>query len=173
MTAKEFILDFHSNRDLKLYCKKIIESPELVEGIIELILTNSEYPISEYASWILTHVVKSDKKLLIPFQNVLIDFILTENKNQSVLRNCTNIIQGLDLSEYKESELIERYIDFIKNSNNKVALQVYSMQNLSRFVKKYPELKLELIAILEIYYIERSAAYKAGVRNFVKAVKKC
>lgn len=173
MTAKEFILEFHSNRDLKLYNSKILKSPQLVEGIIKLIVNKEEYPISEYASWILTHVVKSEKNLLIPFQNELIDFILTENENQTVLRNCTNIIQCLDLIEYKESELIERYIDFIKNSNNKVALQMYSMQNLSKIVLKYPELKQELIAIFELFYIERSPAYKAGVRNFIKAVKNC
>jgi hypothetical protein len=173
MTAKEFIVEFHSNRDLKLYNSKILEDSKLVEGIIKLIINKEEYPIAEYASWILTHTVKSDKQLLIPFQNELIDFILTENNNQSVLRNCTNILNELPLSIYKEGELIERYIDFIKNSQNKVALQVYSMQNLSRFVVNYPELKEELIAIVELYYIERSAAYKAGVRNFIKAVKKC
>ena len=173
MTAKEFIVEFHSNRDLKLYNSKILEDSKLVEGIIKLIINKEEYPIAEYSSWILTHTVKSDKQLLIPFQNELIDFILTENDNQSVLRNCTNILNELALSTFKEGELIERYIDFIKNSQNKVALQVYSMQNLSRFVVKYPELKEELIAIVELYYIERSAAYKAGVRNFIKAVKKC
>ena len=172
MTAKDFILEFHSNRDLKLYNSKVLESPDLIKGIIELIIKKEKYPISEYASWILTHTVKSNNQLLIPFQNELIDFILTENDNQSVLRNCTNVIHLLPLSSYKESELIERYINFIKNSDNKVALQVYSMQNLSRIVKKYPELKQELIAIIEMYYIERSAAYKAAVRNFIKAVKK-
>jgi len=173
MTAKEFILEFHSNRDLKLYNSKVLASPNLIKGIIELIINKEEYPISEYASWILTHTVKSNAMLLQPFQNELIDFILIENNNQSVLRNCTNILNELPLLVYKEGELIERYIDFIKNNNNKVALLVYSMQNLSRFVVKYPELKQELIAIIELFYIERSAAYKAGVRNFIKAVKKC
>ena len=172
MTAKDFILEFHSNRDLKLYNSKILNSPHLVKGIVDLIINKEQYPISEYASWILAHVVKSNKNLLIPFQNELIDIILTENDNQTVLRNCTNIIQNMDFIEYKESQLIERYIDFIKNSNNKVALQMYSMQNLSKIVVKYPELKQELIAIVEMYYIERTVAYKAGVRNFIKAVKK-
>jgi hypothetical protein len=172
MTAKDFILEFHTSRDFKLFSSKVIQSPYLLEGIIELIINKTEYPFSEYSSWLLTHVVKENKDLLIPFQKEIMDLIIAGNNNQTVLRNCTNVMISIPLITYKESELIECYIGFIKNSNNKVALQVYSMYNLVKFVKKYPELKTELTSIVELYFQERSPAYKGGVKNFLKGIKK-
>ena len=91
----------------------------------------------------------------------------------SIGSNNLNLSSLLDNEiEDKESELIDRLIYFIQNNDNKVALQVYSMYNLVKFVKKYPELKIELVALIQIYNNERSAAYKGAVRNFLKRVKK-
>lgn len=97
---------------------------------------------------------------------------MLKNQNQSVLRNCVNVLQFLKGFDYKETELLDRFISFIKEGENKVALQVYSMYCLVSYVQKYPELKSEFVSIIELFVTERSAAYKGGVQNFLKMTKK-
>jgi hypothetical protein len=119
----------------------------------------------------LTHVVQEKPEYLKSFQTQIIDVVLQDN-NQSVLRNCVKILLHSESSNYRESELLERYIGFVKDNDNKVALQVYSMYCLIGFVKKYPELKEELISIFQLNISEKSAAYKGGVKKFMKMTKK-
>jgi hypothetical protein len=171
MTTKDLILKFHQSRDIKFYTNYFIQNPNKIGEIISLIEKKEKYPFSEYGSWILTHISKLEPSLILPFEKQLVDIVLNEVENQSVLRNCTNVLLLIPAISYKESELMDRLISFIKNSENKVALQVYSMYNLVKFVKKYPELKGELILILNMFYNERSVAYKAGVNKFLKIIK--
>lgn len=172
MTTKDLILEFHQSRNFKFYTNFFIQNPNHIGEIISFIEKKEKYPFSEYGSWLLTHIVKLDQSCILPFEKQLIDIVLNEVENQSVLRNCMNVLQFLPINSYKESELIDQLISFIKNGKNKVALQVYSMYNLVKFVKKYPELKDELSIIINMFYSERTAAYKAGFNNFLKRIKK-
>jgi hypothetical protein len=171
MTTKDLILKFHKSRDIKFYTNYFVQNPNQIVEIISLIEKKEKYPFSEYGSWLLTHIVKLEPSLILPFEKQLIDIVLNEVENQSVLRNCSHILLLIPTISYKESELMDRLISFINNSENKVALQVYSMYNLVEFVRKYPELKTEVTSIVEIYFQERSAAYKAGVNKFLKRIK--
>ena len=171
MTTKDLILKFHQSRDVKFYTNYVIQNPNQIGEIISLIEKKEKYPFSEYGSWLLTHIVKLEPSLILPFEKQLVEIILNEIENQSVLRNCTNVLLLIPSITYKESELMDRLISFIKNSENKVALQVYSMYNLIEFVRKYPELKTEITSIVEMYFQERTAAYKAGVNKFLNRIK--
>ena len=121
------------------------------------------------SSWILTHIAKSNPELIQPFYEKLVD-ILFITENQTVLRNCTNILYHLNPTEYKESELIDQLIQFIQNNNNKVALQVYSIYFITHFVKKYPELFEEVRSIIELNSHNHSPAYNVAIRNFRKLI---
>jgi hypothetical protein len=171
MTTKDLILKFHQSRDIEYYTNYFIQNPNQIGEIIYIIEKQEKYPLSEYGSWILTHIVKAEKESILPFEKQFIDIFLTKVENQSVMRNCMNVLQFLPNISYRESELLDKLIVIIKNGENKVALQVYSMYNLVRFVNKYPELKTELTSIVELYFQERSAAYKAGVKIFLKRIK--
>jgi hypothetical protein len=50
----------------------------------------------------------------------------------------------LKIDDYKESELLDRLMEFVKDGENKVALQIYSIQLFIQYIQKYPELKDEL-----------------------------
>lgn len=172
MTEIEIIQEFNQTRDFKRWTNFYLQNPKLINELVDVIVRKEKYPIAEYSSWLLTHIVKAKKEILYDFEKQFIEIIFNENNNQTVLRNCVNVLQFIPISNYKESELIDRYINFIQNSNNKVALHVYSMSNLLNMVNKYPEIKTEIVSIIETYYTERSPAYKFAVRSFLKNTKK-
>ena len=169
MNLKDELLIFHQSRDLKSFTKSLIDEPIKIEKLVNVISNLEEYPFKEMSSWILTHFAKSNPELVQPFYEKLVD-ILFKTENQTVLRNCTNILYHLNPTDYKEGELIDQLIEFIQNNNNKVALQVYSIYFITHFVKKYPELFEEVKSIIELNSKNHSPAFNVAIRNFRKLI---
>ena len=167
MNTKELVLGIRTNRNFEELQAYFSSHPKKLDELVELVINQEAYPISEYGSWILLHHSKYYPEQLRRYYNAFVDLVFN-SKNQSVLRNVVNIIQRLGICEYRESELIDRLISFIRDAENKVALHVYSIYVLAQFVQKYPELKSEIQEVIALNNIEKSAAYKIAMRNFDK-----
>jgi len=172
MSFEEVFLNFHKKRDFKFAIAYFEKNRGEIKLLVDFITSKKAYPYAEYASWLLVHLTQFDESLVEEFHKDFIDTVLKEESNQTVLRNCVNILVQFDLIEYKEGELIDRLISFVQNGDNKVALQVYSIQMFVKYLFKYPELKEEFTSIVELYREGRSAAYQSAVRTYHKKVKK-
>lgn len=140
-----------------------------VDTLVRITANLEEYPLKEYASYALTHLQKSGLDLA-AYRNIFIDTLFIAD-NQSVLRNLTSILYKLPFNSYRESELLDLLLSFVKNPKNRVALHVYSIYNLIHLVHKYPELKEEVRMVIDESQVEKRAAYKIAVRNFEKAIQ--
>ena len=172
MSFEEVFTDFHKKRDFKFAIAYFNKNRREVGLLVDFVTSKKAYPYAEYASWLLVHLTQFDESLVEEFHKDFIDTVLKEESNQTVLRNCVNILVQFDLIEYKEGELIDRLISFVQNGYNKIALQVYSIQMFVKYLFKYPELKEEFTSIVELYREGRSAAYQSAVRTYHKKVKK-
>lgn len=161
----------YKTRDFTKVAEKFIQDPSLLPELIEVATSDLKHPYPEYASWLLIHVVKKTPEIVEPFQSSLIDTIL-RSKNQSVLRNLTNVCVELPLIEYRESEFLDRLIELLKDDSNKVALFVYSIYKLIQFTLKYPEIKHEILGIIELKQSrEIQPSIKIAIRNYLKSTK--
>lgn len=150
MTPREIILQLKDDRFARQsILTHFIKNKARIEEMITLATTKDDYPVQEHSSWILIHATIENSSLIEPYQDKIIDAFL-DSTNQSTLRNLCNVIGKLSLSEYKEGELLDALIAHLKNVDNKVALQVYSLEKINQFVKKYPEIKSEVKEIIEL-----------------------
>ncbi len=167
---RQLVLDIRYERDktnlIKYFSKHQDQLPELINLILQL----DEYPYKEYSSWLLVHLLKSKKFELNHYYPEFVD-LLFKTDDQTVLRNVTNCISMMPITDYRESELIDLLINFIKDYENKVALQVYSMKLLVQFVKKYPELKVEILEIIDLHAEGKTVAYTVARRHFMEKTK--
>jgi hypothetical protein len=162
----DFVLaDFKENRSLKNVLPVLKKNKHLVDELVQLVELEAPYPKSEYASWILTHLAKEDRSFLDVYKEKIIDCILN-SKNQSVLRNLVGTLNSLSYCSYKESELIDTLFNFLLDKSNKVALHVYSIYLLQRYLIVYTELKNELDAILSTFDQNCSPAMKVAIRKY-------
>ena len=167
MTVLELIDAHYKTREFTHFASDFIAGKYDLKELVDLATSQLAHPYPEYASWMLQHVVKKAPKLVEPFQAQLIDCILVST-NQSVLRNLTNITVSLPLIEYREAEYLDRLIEFLKDDSNKVALFVYGLYKLIQFTKKYPEIKTEINAIIELKQAPLQPSIRIGIRNFLK-----
>jgi hypothetical protein len=77
------------------------------------------------------------------------------------------------LTDYRESDFLDALIMHVKSEENKVALRVYGLYKLVAFVERYPEIKPEVDAVIELIQEHpMSPALRVGIRNFDKMCRK-
>jgi hypothetical protein len=147
-----------------------LENQKYLEELARIACSDMKHPYPEYASWLLLNVCKKEKALIEPFLEQIIDRVLSTS-NQSVLRNLTNILNFFPISKYREGELLDKLIQFIKNDSNKPALFVYSIYVLAKYTLKYPDIKSEILGIIENKQNALTPAIRIGIRNYHSLTK--
>lgn len=171
MSVKQLIEQNYKTREFTKLADLFILDPSLLDELVAIATTELPHPYPEYASWLILHIVKKAPELIEPYQALFINRILVST-NQSVLRNLTNASVSLPLIPHKESEYLDRLIQFISDDSNKVALFVYGMYKLIQFTKKYPEIKFEIDGIIALKQTQNmQPAIKIGIRNYQKFTK--
>lgn len=121
-------------------------------------------------SWICSHLAEKKASIFEPIQEEILHF-LESTDHQSSLRNWMKVMTFLNFKEELHGRIIDLCIRFIEDSNNKVALQMYSIQLLIPFMRLYPELLPEIDAIIELHAVNKTPAYHSIARKFKKATK--
>lgn len=139
-----------------------------IETLIKYAASTENYPLPDYSSWVVTHLVKEFPEHMKDYQPQIIDAFL-ESKNQTVLRNLAVAFILQPLIDHREGELYDALITHLLNSNNKVALHVNCIYKLIQFVQKYPELKEEINSCIQIRLeAGASASLKSVCKKFAK-----
>lgn len=169
MNIQEKIIEIQRTRDKEAFVEYFFRNKDQVEALVIQVKNLHKYPMKEYASWILIHLIKSKR---FDLNYIYIDFIdiLIKTDNQTVLRNVICCINHLDHTACRESELIDRCIEFISNFENKVALQVYSIYLLIPFAQKYPELAAEIQEIIALHAPGKTPAYRSAQKRFMRSI---
>lgn len=168
--AQLFLKEFIKERDFKKATTFLKGEADLSEKILQLIEKKEVYPFAEHASWIWIHLAKEKPEFAQPFYPRLLD-ILFDTQNETVLRNILNALYQLEITEYKEAEFIDLLFGFLLNKKHKVALHVYSIWTLSRFLKKYPELKNEVFECVDLLLENGRPALVVAARNLKQEFK--
>lgn len=169
--VNNYILNVRNNSNRSRLISETQNNPTVLKQIVNVSVSQNDYPFPEYASWILTHVVKKKAELLQPYYNQLVDCVF-DSDNQTVLRNILNCITYLKVTNYREAHFIDLLISNISNTQNKVALQVYSIYVLIQFVSIYPELKTEVEEVILLSEKGKTPAFFAAKRNFLKKTER-
>ena len=147
--VKELISKYYKSSEFLNLADSFITDPSLLHELVDIATSELPHPFPEYASWLLIHIAKKAPFWGMRPVPILIDSILIST-NQSVLRNLMNTSVSLQLTEYKESDFLDKTIQFISTDSYKVALFVYSIYKLIQFTHKYPEIKPEILGIIDL-----------------------
>ena len=149
-----------------------VAHPEQIPDLVDLALGSKNSPLPAHASWLLIHIAKADWTLLRSYEHAFIDHFLVST-NQSILRNLLSSLLEFPLTDYRESDFLDSLITHFKNEEDKVALRVYSLYKLTEFVQRYPEIKVEIDAVIEIIQDNPMSPFmKIGIRHYKEICRK-
>jgi len=137
---------------------------ERFNTLATLMLGDDEF-LANRAAFYVRHCVDAHPFLLDPVINALI-IKLNRSATDPVKRCITGLLQKASIPEQHEGFIAEKCFEYLNSTGETIAVKVYSMSILYKFVKKYPALKLEL----EIAIRDQLPYGSAGFRNRGKKI---
>ncbi len=170
-SIKSSLLEFYKTRDFESFKTRSLQDSQDLDDLLTVSLNYRDVKIAIIGSWICTHLIEDNRE---PFQKRQAEIIsfLENGDHQSSLRSWMKVLTYLDVDEEFHGKVIDMCSEIIANSDNKVALQVYSIYTLVPLVLKYPELLDEIDDLIELHSMDKSVAYGAATRKFKNKTKK-
>jgi hypothetical protein len=166
MNLREEILKEHS----KAQCTKIVKwvgnSQERFDELFNFFL-NDEYRVTQRAAWPLSYCVIAHPFLIKKNFSKLIKNLHKPNLHNAIKRNSVRLMQGIEIPEKFQGEVMEICFNYLKSMNEAVAVKVFSLTVLNNLAKKYPEILSEIKLLIEQQLPYQTAAFKSRAKKIL------
>jgi hypothetical protein len=131
--------------------------------LISLVLTAKD-PLPMRAAWAIEGITEKYPEMILPYMKDLIKN-LRKFTHTGTLRNLLKIFSRMELDEKFHGTMADNCFNWIVEEEMPVAVKVYSMQILANLTRIYPELKNELIEVIDEQIPRNTAGFKAQARK--------
>lgn len=133
---------------------------------------NSEYRITQRAAWPLSYSVKKHPNLIEPHLKNIITNLKKPNLPDAVKRNTVRFLQFIEIPKSLHGIALDNCFKLLQDKKEPIAIKVFSMTVLANLVNEYPELKRELIDIIEDQMPYGSAGFISRGKKVLKQLRK-
>lgn len=123
------------------------------------------------ASWPLGMIADRDTAILRPYLQRMITN-LDNAVHAAVIRNTFRTFQAIDFPEEIEGEIYEKAFQFFADIDQAIAIRVFAMTVCSNIALKYPELKGEIISVIQEHYPHGSAGFRSRAKRIIREFSK-
>ena len=168
MIIREQLLVEHSKKNTELI-REYIGNDKVKLALLMKCFFKEEYRVSQRAAMVVSDVFDHRPELIQPYVNKLIENLNQDQYHIAIKRNSIRILQYVEIPEEKTAELFDHCLNNLISVKEPIAVKAFSMTVLFNICKSFPELKHEIIPLLELE-LERNES--AGVLNRGKKLLK-
>jgi hypothetical protein len=173
MNLRTEILKEHSKHNTIRLANWVGVNTKRFKELMELFL-NGEYRVTQRAAWIVRHCAEKHPdgsglrpKLIEPYLEPMLKRMMEAGVHVAVKRNVIGILQDIEIPRKLWGKVAKLCFDFLE-SNEPIAVRVFSMTVLANIAKHEPDLKKELRLIIEQRMPWEGAAFNARARKVLK-----
>ena len=148
MDIRTELLAEHSRKQAEKIAKWIGNKPDRFATFIHLFL-HDEYRVVQRAAWVLSVVAEKHYELDKPWLPQMIAKMQQPGVHVAVKRNVVRILQFLEIPEELHGDVMNVCFEMLADPKETIAVRAFSMTVLADLSKYYPDIKHELIAIIE------------------------
>ena len=168
MNIREQLLVAHSKENTQKITMYIGTDEKRLDELMQCFFSN-EYRVTQRAAMSVSDCFDLHPQLMQPYVEQMVDNLSDPKIHVAVKRNTVRILQFIDVPEEHTSALFDHCLSFLIDSKEPIAVKAFSMGILYNICKKYPDLKVEVIPIIEE---EIGRSESAGVLNRGKKISK-
>jgi len=132
---------------------------------------NSEYRITQRAAWPLSHAVKQHPELIKPHLKKIITNLKKPKIHDAVKRNTVRLLQFISIPKSLHGIALNNCFKLLQDKKEPIAIKVFSMTVLANITQHYPELKGELITVIEDQMPYGSAGFISRGKKVLKQLR--
>ncbi len=159
----------------KAHCNKIVnflgKDPKRFKNLIDAFLTGP-YRITQRAAWPLSYCVELHPELIKPHLKRVLKYAKKPDVHDAVKRNIIRLLQFIEIPKSMQGVVVDVCFTFLKNPKESVAIRIFAITVLTNLSNILPELKNELIPIIEDQLPYGSAGFISRGRKALLELKK-
>lgn len=148
MNLVETIEKEHSSSQRDKVVRYVGNNPKRFEELVTVFL-NGPYRITQRSAWPLSYCIENHPELIKPHLKRIMQFAKKPGVHDSVKRNTVRLLQFIDVPKSAQGLVADLCFTFLQDTKEPVAVRVFAMTALVNLSKTLPELKNELIPIIE------------------------
>ena len=170
MNLKQTILKEHSKKQSEKVVAHVGNSPSRFSELVNVFLAGP-YRVTQRAVWPLSICVENNPDLIKPHLRRVLAYTNRQGVHDAVKRNIVRLLQFIEIPKQMQGLTTEICFKFLNDKKEPIAVRVFSMTVLANLAKKLPELKNELIPMIEDQMPYGSAGFISRGRKVLKELK--
>lgn len=147
MTGQQLLELLEAWENLGMVMNEIISEPANYKNLVDITLTSNN-PKSWRAAWLMDKINDQAPDLIIDYIPVIIEKLKTETSDGKK-RHLLKLISLKNIPDEYLGFLTDFCIDIFTSSKEPIAVRVHAMQILGNIAMKEPDLKTEIVLIME------------------------
>ena len=170
MNLVEEILQEHTKKQKDKIVNYIGHDPKKFAELVHVFLRGS-YRVTQRAAWPLSYCIERYPDLLKPHFRKILTQLGKKNIHDSVKRNTLRMLQFVHVPKAHQGITTDLCLAFLADVKEPVAIRVFAMTVLANIAKEVPELKNELIPLIEDQIPYASAGFISRGGKVLKQLK--
>ena len=148
MNLKDEILSSHSKDTVNRVVAWVGTDKERFKELFNLFYKGDKR-IAQCSSWSLSNVCEKNKDFIHPYLGQLLEKVQEPGAHAGVKRNVTKILQEILIPEKWEGEVMNLCFRWAEDAEVEIATKCNALTTLANLAKKYPEIKHEIIYLMD------------------------
>ena len=136
------------------------------------IFMQGPYRVTQRAAWPISYCVQNHSELIKGHLKKMIDFADQPGVDDALKRNMTRLLQFVAIPRNLQCKVFDFCFHCLANPKEPIAVRVFSMTVLSNLAKENPELKNEIIPLIEDQLPFASAGFRSRGTRVLKELKR-
>ncbi len=171
MHLRDQLLLEHSKANCQLIVQWVGRSPERFEALLELFFTD-EHRVVQRAAWPLSYIAAANPELVKKHTGRFLRYLQQPGVHDAVKRNTLRFLQTMDIPARYHGKLMDICFRYINGPTEKAAIKAFSLTILDRLSVQYPDIRPELLTIIEDRWPYEMAAFHSRARKIAGKKKK-
>jgi hypothetical protein len=171
MNLTSQILKEHSKKQKDQIVDHVGNDPKRFAQLVDTFL-KGPYRVTQRASWPLSYCIEKHPDLLQPHWKKILAFASRPDIHDAVKRNTLRMLQFVRIPKAHQGVAADLCFRLLADAKEPVAIRVFAMTVLANIAKEVPELKNEIIPLIEDQLPYASAAFLSRGKKMLKELKK-
>ncbi|MBC8047896.1 MAG: hypothetical protein H7Y00_13950 [Fimbriimonadaceae bacterium] len=170
MNLIEEILKEHSKKQALKIVKWVSNDKKKFHLLMQLFLTN-EYRVTQRSAYAISICADKNTALIKPYLRKMLLKTKEPGIHDAVKRNVVRILQFIDIPKNLQGLTATICFDLLASIDEPIAVKCFSMSVLSNLAQKEPDLKNELLLLIEEQLPYAKAGFKSRAKKVIKQLQ--
>jgi len=170
MNIRQQLAKHHSKQETEKIVAYVGTNSARFKELVNIYL-EGPYRITQRAAWPLSYCIQHHPSLLQPYYSKLIQFAGKPEVHPAVKRNTLRMLRFAPMPRKHHAAIINLAFNFLNNPKEAIAIKAFSLHVLTRLAEEHPDIKNEILDVIEQHLPFASPAFTVAARKTKKVLE--